>query len=121
MAGRLAFYTLLPQPGRYGVMAFNDYLSYDAGKLLYKLGEVMQDIASLIEEIAYVKTSEMQAKAQAYQNSMENTVSGREREAVHNAIALSTSVVDLEARLKAKEEEKWWIVRIFEFGDPPNA
>lgn len=95
--------------------AFKDYLIQTPRQLLERLGDISQEIANLHDEIAFTKSTELQTKQQAWGESTETSVTGRERVASFHAVNQTISVLDLEARLHARTEEKYYLIRVLDF------
>lgn len=85
---------------------FTDYITLPVDKLLHRLGQVCSDLAGTYEEHAFTKSSEIQAKAAAWGNSNIESVTAREKTAVYSAASITSTLMDLEGKIKALIEER---------------
>ncbi len=96
-------------------MNFSDYLTWDPPKLLAHLGDVTGQLAETETELGYTRAGELQARLDAYLHSPETSTSGRESAARYAAVAHTSSLLELEARVRALTEEKFFLIRVLEF------
>lgn len=88
---------------------FATYLSWETDQLLGRLGIVAEEIANLIVEEAASKAEEARAKSQAFLDSTETTITGRERVGSITALEYSLDAVDISARRQALDVERSYI------------
>lgn len=93
-------------------MRWDDYLDWEPKRLIARLSVVQADIATLHGELAFARQREVEAKSSAWQNSTEGTVTGRERDARLAATPHTITILDLEGKRAALEEEKSFLLTL---------
>lgn len=84
---------------------FRKYLSVDKETLLARYAEVLTDLVVLVVEVADARVAERRAEMAGFRQSEESTVTGRERDARHNALDLTCEVWERQSEVKAREVE----------------
>lgn len=98
-------------------MAYHRYVfdeKSDRGTLMARLVEVSEQLANAHYEMASVAQAEKQLKSNAFNDSGETTVAGKERYAEAVAMDMTCAVFDVRAQIAALSEERDCIITLLE-------
>lgn len=79
-------------------------------KFLLRLQELAENLATLYEQLAFTRRTELELKVQAYQSSPSESIAGRTRDSEMQASHTTTSVWEIEAQIEVMKEEKFYIL-----------
>lgn len=96
-------------------MNFADFLTWDAPNLLHHLADVTQSLSETELELGYTRAGELQARLDGYLKSREGSVTGRDLDSKFAAVTHTSSLLELEARVRSLIEEKFFVIRVLEF------
>lgn len=96
----------------------SDYLSLSKIDLLSHLGVIMLEIADLHNQIGFARSSELQAKSAAWSAASlsESSVTAREKTATYSASSITSTLYDLEGRLRSLSEQRDYLILLVEHG-----
>lgn len=94
--------------------SWEEYLTEPRESLSVRLCRCTEELASLHQELATVRTGYHQARIQGFWESPEPTVTGREREAERFAASNRVAVYDVEGQIAAVETERSLLLWILE-------
>lgn len=97
-------------------MEIKDYPSASKLAIVLRLADIVQELVGLYDELAVSKVSEHRAKMEAWAESNDSTATGRVQYASYKATSSTLSVIEIESRIRALDEEKWFIQRLIDNG-----
>jgi hypothetical protein len=89
-------------------------LTLDRQLLLAELAIVCNDICAITQDISVIEQNEAQEKIDAYRNSDQTSVKGREWAASEASLTHKIKLIDERSDLAIRTEEKWFILRLLD-------
>lgn len=86
------------------------YISLTYTELLTRYGEVVAELIQLNDEYFRMKGDEVRVKAEAWINSMEETIRGRERDVELATYNVTASVFECRSSIESVTEEKNYLL-----------
>lgn len=97
-------------------MEIREYPKLTKIRLVYRLADLVQELVGLYDEFAHVKVTEHSLKMQGWAQSQSTNVTGRRADSDYQAQTATLAVIEMECRIKALEEEKWFLQRCLDNG-----
>lgn len=97
-------------------MEIREYPRIAKLRLVYRLADVVQELVGLYDEFSHTKTTEHSLKMQGWAQSNNQNVTGKRADSDYNATSASLAVIEIECKIKALEEEKWFLQRCLDNG-----
>ena len=95
-------------------MELHALISADYTKLLDQLSNTIEELCSVIDELAYTRSQELDAASLAWNGILEDSIQKRDRAAKYAAASITSDIYKLEASRDALIERKYFIIRLLD-------